>query len=291
VQPAKLKLGENGADRETTAVATSEPVPAASPLAHAHTTARRNRVRRSSFSKTDTWGEFPECGVEVGPDLFSFGLVLFARAYSSLATVYSDAGENALAATYATKAFQLRDHCIPVERNLIDAAYHSSVTGNLAKAAEAYRLLANARPRSSNPHINLDYIDSQLGEYEKGLAETLRGVSLGPNAEGYSNMMSDYIALGRLNEAKATFSEGESRNMTLPLNHNDLYMIAFLEHDQTAMEREAAWVMGKPRTEDANLYFQSCTNAYFGKLKEARALSRRARDSALRAGQKETATG
>ena len=58
---------------------------------------------------------------------------LFARAYSSLANQYSDSGENALAATYAKKAFELRDRCTPAEKHLIEAVYHESVTGNLTK--------------------------------------------------------------------------------------------------------------------------------------------------------------
>ena len=216
---------------------------------------------------------------------------LFARAYSSLATEYSDTGQTALAATYAIKAFELRDRCIPMEQDLIAAVYHESVTGNLAKAAEAYQLLAAARPRSSSPHINLGYVYTQMGQNEKALAETLRGISLGPNGEGYSDVMSNYIALGRLKEAKATFIEAESRDMNMPLNNNNLYQVAFLEHDQNAMEREAAWAMGKPEIENAMLYFQSCTDAYYGKLKKARELSREAADSAISAGQKETAAG
>src|SRR6202011_1230851 len=74
---------------------------------------------------------------------------LFARAYSSLAMEYSDAGESSLAATHATKAYGLRDRCTPAEKYLIEAAYHSSVSGNLAKVAEAYQLLATYRPRAS----------------------------------------------------------------------------------------------------------------------------------------------
>jgi serine/threonine protein kinase len=214
---------------------------------------------------------------------------LFARAYSALANQYSDTGENALAATYAAKAFQLRDHCIPAEKHLIEAVYHESVTGDLPKAIEAYELLAEVRPTFPNPHINLGYIYSQLGESEKALAETLHGLSLGLSSGAYTDATANYIALGRLNEAKATFAEAESHNKNMPLNHNNLYLVAFLEHDQTAMDREAAWAIGEPEVEDVMLYSQSCTKAYVGELKEARELSRRASDFAIRAGQKETA--
>jgi hypothetical protein len=57
------------------------------------------------------------------------------------------------------------------------------------------------------------------------------------------------------------------------------------------MEQEAAEVMGKPGSEDLVLYYESDTAAYGGHFVQARHLSRRAADSALRAGQKETMAG
>jgi serine/threonine protein kinase len=216
---------------------------------------------------------------------------LFARAYSALGSQYFDAGENTLAAKYATKAYQLRDRGTQLEKVQIDAVYHGSVTGNLAKVVEAHQLHSNLRPRSPSPHVNLGYVYAQLGQNDKSLAETLQGLQLGQYGEAYSDAMSGYIALGRLSEAKAIFAEAESHKMNLPLNHNNLYLIAFLEHDPAVMEREAAWVVGKEGIEDAMLYYQSNTNAYSGELKKARELSRRASDTAIRAGEKETAAG
>jgi eukaryotic-like serine/threonine-protein kinase len=213
----------------------------------------------------------------------------FAKAYSGLATLYFDSGESSLAATYATKAYELRDRGTDLEKVQIDSAYHSFVTGDLQKVAEAYQLWADLRPQSPSPHVNLGFIYTQMGQNEKSLAETLQGLRLGQDGEVYSNTISAYIALNRLNEAKATFAEAESGHFGMPVNHNNLYLIAFIERDRQAMAREAAAVAGQPGIEDASLYFQSCTQAYFGKLKEARELSRSASNSALVADQKETA--
>jgi len=216
---------------------------------------------------------------------------LFARAYGSLAVTYADNGENSLAAAYATKAYQLRDHGTPLETIQIDADYYGSVTGNLPKVVEAYQHWAALRPRSPSPHDNLSYVYSQMGQNEKSLAETLSGLRLAQSGPAYYNAMCSYIALNRLNEAKAVISEAESHNMNMPVNHNNLYMIAFLEHDHPAMEREAAWAMGKEGIEDAMLYYQANTSAYSGQLKKAWGLSQRASDSAIRADNKETAAG
>ena len=55
------------------------------------------------------------------------------------------------------------------------------------------------------------------------------------------------------------------------------------------MDREVAWAAGKPGVQDLMLYYESCTNGYFGRLKKARDLSQLASNSALAGGEKETA--
>ena len=55
------------------------------------------------------------------------------------------------------------------------------------------------------------------------------------------------------------------------------------------MAQQVAWAVGKPGVEDVLLSFEADTAAYFGKLREARDISRRAVASAVRAEEKEVA--
>jgi hypothetical protein len=55
------------------------------------------------------------------------------------------------------------------------------------------------------------------------------------------------------------------------------------------MERQLAWAAGRVGDEDAMLSGQADTDAYYGRLVQARDYSRRAVESAIRAGSKETA--
>jgi hypothetical protein len=55
------------------------------------------------------------------------------------------------------------------------------------------------------------------------------------------------------------------------------------------MEQQVAWGSGKPGNEDQLLSMQSDTEAYYGRMSQARDFSRRAVDSAVRADSKETA--
>ena len=67
------------------------------------------------------------------------------------------------------------------------------------------------------------------------------------------------------------------------------YQIAFLQNDTSGMAQQMAGTTGKPGLEDGLLAYEADTAAYFGRLKRARELSRRAVDSAERAAEKEAA--
>jgi hypothetical protein len=69
-----------------------------------------------------------------------------------------------------------------------------------------------------------------------------------------------------------------------------LYSLAFLDGDSGMMSQQVAWSPGKPGVEDVFLYMEAESGAYSGRLAKAQELSRRAVDSAERAGEKETAS-
>ncbi|MGA7622649.1 MAG: hypothetical protein WB630_14985 [Candidatus Acidiferrales bacterium] len=105
----------------------------------------------------------------------------------------------------------------------------------------------------------------------------------------YTNLVSGYLTVNRLDEARATVQEAQAHNLDNPANHLSLYLIDFLQHDAAGMEREAAGLMGKPGFEDLMLATESDTSAYSGQFSKARELTRRASESAQRADEKETA--
>jgi serine/threonine protein kinase/tetratricopeptide (TPR) repeat protein len=214
---------------------------------------------------------------------------LFARAYSSLSAKYFDAGESALAAKAAAKAYELRGHGTELEQVQIESSYYAFTTGDLEKAAVAYQRYVEIRPRSPSPHSSLAYVYAQMGQKEKSLTEALEALRLAPNAVQYTNVVSAYLALTRLKDAKAALAEAWAQKMDLPLNHNNSYLVAFLEGDRTTMDREVTWAMGNPEVEAILLYSEACTQSYFGELKKSRQILNRASRSALSADLKETA--
>jgi eukaryotic-like serine/threonine-protein kinase len=131
-----------------------------------------------------------------------------------------------------------------------------------------------------------------LGEYEKSVTETKEALRIEPNnVLAYTNLAGLYIKLGRLNEAKSILDEAQARNLVSKFMRSNLYYLAFLRGDTPAMEQQLADVRDKPGDEDPLLSQQSDTEAYYGRLRRAREVSRQAVESATRAGAKEAAAG
>jgi eukaryotic-like serine/threonine-protein kinase len=215
----------------------------------------------------------------------------FAMAYAALGRMYGDIGESGIAADYTRKAYDLRERTSEPENYFISTSFPMVVTGNMEKAEQSCELWIQAYPRSEFPHSMLSgIIYPVFGQYEKGVEEGREAVRLNPdNPISYSTLMFSYIALNRLDEAKATYGQALERKLNHPLFHLALYQIAFLQNDAEGMAQQVAWSAGKSGIEDSLLGLEADTAAYSGRLRKAREFSRRAMDSAERAEEKEAA--
>jgi eukaryotic-like serine/threonine-protein kinase len=211
----------------------------------------------------------------------------FALAYNSLGATYANVGEQRLAAENVRKAYELRAHVSERERFQIEGEYHYDVTGDLEKAQRVAQVYAQTYPRDSIPRNLLGILFSFFGYYEKALAEMRESLRLHPESSlEYDNVVSTYIRLNRLEEARATAEEAKAKKLDVS---NSLYMLAFLQNDAAGMSRQVAFNAGKPGLEDLFLGYEADTAAYYGKLRKAREFSTRAAASANRADEHETA--
>ncbi len=213
----------------------------------------------------------------------------FAVAYASLGLTYGNLGQASLAAEYIKKAYDLRERVSERERYRISSLYYSYVTGELEQAIQVYELWAKSYPQDAIPPGNLGYIYTELGQYDKALAETLESQRLEPDVVGYFNLAELYLALNRVEDAQKTIEQAQERKFEGEVLHWGIYLLAFAKGDSREMERQVAWAAGKPGSEDLLLSSQSDTEAYYGRLTKARDFSRRAVDAAVRADSKETA--
>ena len=206
----------------------------------------------------------------------------FAVAYANLGSAYSNLGQAQLASESGKKAFELRERVSEREKFNISALYYEHVTGEVEKAIQTYEQWAQSYPRDSDAHANLGANYALLGQFDKALPEMQESLRLEPNdVANYSNLGELYLALNRLDEAKSTFDQALARNLDAVGLRLNVYYLAFLRADEAEMERQVAWGAAKPGDEDPLLSAQSDTDAYYGRLGQARELSRRAVDSAV----------
>jgi serine/threonine protein kinase/tetratricopeptide (TPR) repeat protein len=214
----------------------------------------------------------------------------FAAAYAGLGVEYHNLGQASLSADNIKKAYALRDRVSEHEKYRIAGLYYTCVTGELEQAIQVYELWAKSYPQDLVPPGNLGGIYSQLGQYEKAVAETQEALRLEPNIViGYANLANSYLALNRPDDAKKAIEQAQGHKLEGDYLHWTIYQLAFLKGDAPEMERQVAWAAGKPGSEDLLLSFQSDTEAYYGHLVKARDFSRRAVDSAVRDESKESA--
>jgi Flp pilus assembly protein TadD len=214
----------------------------------------------------------------------------FAMAYAELGISYFNLGETDLTAETIRKAYELREQTSEREKLAIDSLYPQLVTGDLEKAQHAYEVWARTYPRDATPQNNLAVIHRVLGHYDQALARARETVRLDPGAAlGYLNLVASSFSLNRLEEARATTEEAQTKKLDSADLRSLLYQLAFLKNDGAGMAQQVSWAAGKSGVEDVLLGYEANTAAYSGRLAEAREFSRRAVASAERAQEKETA--
>ena len=206
----------------------------------------------------------------------------FAVAYARLGQAYANTQQSALAIESTKQAFQRRERASELEKLYISTHYYENVTGEWDKAIEAYQLWKRTYPRDSIPTNNLSVAyNLYLGKFDQGLTEALETLRLEPNsAFSYEVLANSYLGLNRFAEAKAVLEKQVALKLDNVGDHQQLYILAFLENDASEMQRESDWAKGKA-DEFEMLGTVAEATAFSGKLQKANELYRQAVESAL----------
>ena len=215
----------------------------------------------------------------------------FAVAYARLGQSYANTGQSALAIESTKQAFERRERGSELEKLYISSHYYEIVTGELDKSMETYQLWKRTYPRDSIPTNNLAIDNAWIGKFEQALVEAQETIRLDPNSTfSYGVLGGAYIGLNRFAEAKAIRQKELSLKLGGMNDHADLYMLAFLEGDQAAMQGEMDWAKGKP-DEFVMLEAMAEVAASGGKMRQARALYQQAVEGARQAKLTDNAAG
>jgi eukaryotic-like serine/threonine-protein kinase len=212
----------------------------------------------------------------------------FALGYLEVGTDYFNQSEVGRAGEYLTKAFELREHASEPERLRISGIYYQALPGELEKAAQTDQEWIASYPRDYRAHLDLGNLNAEQGQYEKAMEEYREGLRLAPdNGSPYGNLANALLALQRFDEARQTIKQAQARNVNIPVLRGALYALAFIQGDASATAEQQQWFAGRPE-ENVGLSLASDTEAYVGHLGQARELTKRSLDSAIRADSKES---
>jgi eukaryotic-like serine/threonine-protein kinase len=213
----------------------------------------------------------------------------FAMAYGGLGICYLNLAEASLASQYSQKAYDLRDRVSERERFYIESHYQQNTVGDLEKSREIYEEWGRAYPREEVVPTNLGVVYGILGDYPKAFAEAQAAFKLNSVGLNYSNLIGSFIALNRLDEARALAAEAQANKLDSGALRFALYQLAFLKNDRAAMAEQVAWGNGKEGLDDGFLATEADTAAYGGQFRKAEDLTRQAASVAEKSDEKETA--
>ena len=208
----------------------------------------------------------------------------FAMANATLGVAYSNLTKGELAASFITKAFDLKDRASERERLYISSHYYDLVTRDLDKAIEVYEQFVQTYPRDSVPLDNLALRYQAIGQQEKALARASEAMRLDPkDGYAYQNVADTYERLNRFDEARAVAEKATGMQWSV---HFTLLDLAFIRGDEAAERHEVDLATGRPE-EPILEWFHARGEWARGRLRSARAEYAQSESSARGLGYKE----
>jgi tetratricopeptide (TPR) repeat protein len=272
----RAKLGESLGSVQRYATPLQEATTPSLEALRAYSIASKTRYSESSRAAIPLYKR----AVELDPN--------FAMAFRSLAQLYGNVGQGERAQECSRKAYELRHGVSERERLAIEGDYFDRVTGELYKAAQTYEAWQRSYPGDSVAATSLTTVYNELGDLEKDLEAARAAMRLDPNSYvSYENLADAYGNLNRLDEQEQVFKQVKQRFGGGAFLYVNWYELAFLKGNETQMAQMAALATGEPGVDVPRLASQEGTEAWHGRMKNARRLGEQALESARREGSPE----
>jgi serine/threonine protein kinase/Tfp pilus assembly protein PilF len=215
----------------------------------------------------------------------------FATGYLALGKMYNNDYQRERAKEAFTKAYSLREHASEREKFDIESAYFKDVIGDMDETTRVFREWLGSYARDDAALGNLAIVYMRKGQYEQALELDRESLQQEPNdVVSYTHVASDFMAMNRFSESRKTIQDAFDRQLDDETLHELLYGLAFLAGNKQEMAEQVTWYEKHPENTYFILSYQSSVEAYFGHLRKARELNKRAIESAEHAGNREIAS-
>jgi eukaryotic-like serine/threonine-protein kinase len=195
----------------------------------------------------------------------------FAMARSMLGQVQVNLGSAGEGKASMKQAFQSRERASEPEQFYIDSHYYGIALGDNDKALQIYHDWMETYPKDPIPHNNTAVIYFEQGQPEKGLDFARQAIALDSNETiAHVVVISGYLYKGRLDEAKATAADANSRKLGGGLLYRFLYWIDFALGDEAAMAKDLAAMSAVGGISEAEaIHLAAATDFYYGRVAKA----------------------
>jgi DNA-binding winged helix-turn-helix (wHTH) protein/tetratricopeptide (TPR) repeat protein len=173
----------------------------------------------------------------------------FAAAYLGLANLYSNVGDQANERAYVLKAYELRDTAATPTRLYIAARYHTSITGDLFESVRNYQAWIAVYPRNLAAWAGLLEMYRLLGRHAEAIDAANHAIAINPHyVSVYYGLALEQMHAGDLAGARSTCELALNRGLDGEAIHVILLRVAYLHHDASLLDQEAAWAATHPES-------------------------------------------
>ncbi len=191
----------------------------------------------------------------------------FTKAYSLLGGLQWSTGKSGDEALKNIKrAYELRDRVSDAENYSVSFVYYRDAIGDVEKALEIEQRCNQAYPNRALTSFEIGYLQRMLGRHEEALASMLESIRLEPTVISYAGAINNYLALNRLDEARAMIQEAQARKMDQPWYPYTLYLIAFNQKNKAEMAANETAALRYVKPEVLEIYH----DVYRGRLSSLR---------------------
>jgi DNA-binding winged helix-turn-helix (wHTH) protein/tetratricopeptide (TPR) repeat protein len=186
---------------------------------------------------------FFEHAIELDPD--------FAMAHAQLGGAYRNLGESERASEYYRRAYAIPRQLSEREKLYLSVRYYETVEGDIEKAIETNEIWTRIYPRDPRPYNSLAAWYQVIGQYEKAADAARSAIHLEPDYyTPYANLATSDLALNRFKEAREAADQADKVRRDSLYTHRVRFDLAFIAHDQSAMQRELEWGSAAERHND-----------------------------------------
>jgi eukaryotic-like serine/threonine-protein kinase len=208
----------------------------------------------------------------------------FGLAYAAQASGNKWLHKRAQSLIGSTRAFELRNRLTVPARFQVETLYYLEGRTEWDKECRVGQEWVQTFPRDVIARINFSSCLQYLGRHDEELVQAREAARLLPSEPTLTSLLGAAVNAQRLNEAREAYEEAVSRGLDSAALHLQHARLAFLQNDNSGMQKEWAWASQDPARGRFVLYRESIAEGFYGRSRNAHRLAQRDIASSMKAG-------